>query len=295
MGEPELKSLVTEKLRAVEKKDYYELLGVTKGSSKPEVQKAYFELAKKLHPDRLAKFDLGPVKDDASRLFKELSDAYNTLMDPRRRGKYEKENPGSGEVRAPSSTSTQELLQKAAEPQIGDKEAAKIFCHKGMMLMRKGAFADAETLLGRACEADEENARYALQLGWAIFQNPAREKTKRLLEARKHLERAVTEDAENPEAHYFMARYWKEAGQPDQSRTHLEKALKFRENYIEAKRELRLLDMRSRKPGGSRSASSSAKGKGQGQGKGKGKTRVGKGESEGRWPFGLDKLFKRKK
>lgn len=52
------------------KKDYYSVLGVAKNSSAKEIKKAYYQLAKKYHPDT-TKGD-----PDCSRKFQEVSEAY---------------------------------------------------------------------------------------------------------------------------------------------------------------------------------------------------------------------------
>ncbi|OUW07132.1 MAG: hypothetical protein CBD19_04865, partial [Gammaproteobacteria bacterium TMED159] len=49
------------------KKDYYDVLGVSKGASKDELKKAYRKLVMKFHPDR------NPDDEQASEKFKELS------------------------------------------------------------------------------------------------------------------------------------------------------------------------------------------------------------------------------
>ncbi len=286
MANEEILQLIKEKARAAEENDYFELLGIAPDASKPEVQKAYFDLAKQLHPDRIAKYDLSDVGVEPARIFKTLSDAYNTLMDPKRKQKYLQSNPPKGAGAGDSEAdvrSTQELLRsKPSDPGISEKEAAKIFYHKGMMAMRKGGFSDAEDFLTKAVTQDDENARYSLQLGWAIFQNPDRPEVERLRESRPHLEKAVGKDPKNPEAHYYMARHFKLAGDKVSCRKHLVMALKFRNKYIEARRELRLLDMRAgKKPAPS--------------GKNKGRAAPADADREGRWPFGLDRLFKKKK
>ena len=146
--------------------------------------------------------------------------------------------------------------------------------------MKKGAYGDAEKFFERALAAEPDNARYNLQMGRALFQNSERSNSERLSLAREHVDRALKGDEENAEAHYYMARLYKESGQMDKCREHLEASLKRRPNFIEVKRELRLLEMRSKK---------GAKG-----GSPRKKTRNTKTAGEKRLPFGLDRLFKRK-
>ena len=60
-----------------EKKDYYEVLGVSKSATDEEIKKAYRSLAKKYHPD-LNKDN----PEEAAAKFKEVSEAYEVLKDP---------------------------------------------------------------------------------------------------------------------------------------------------------------------------------------------------------------------
>lgn len=65
-----------------ERKDYYELLGVSKGASAEEIKKAYRKLALKYHPDK------GGGKE-AETKFKEINEAYQVLSDPKKRQTYD--------------------------------------------------------------------------------------------------------------------------------------------------------------------------------------------------------------
>jgi len=64
------------------KRDYYEVLGVSKTSSMDEIKDAYRKLAMQYHPDR----NKAP---DAEEKFKELSEAYAVLSDPEKRSQYD--------------------------------------------------------------------------------------------------------------------------------------------------------------------------------------------------------------
>jgi len=64
------------------KRDYYEILGVSKNASKEEIKDAYRKLALQYHPDR-------NKSPEAEEKFKELSEAYAVLSDDEKRGQYD--------------------------------------------------------------------------------------------------------------------------------------------------------------------------------------------------------------
>ena len=66
-----------------DKRDYYEVLGVSKGASDTEIKKAYRQLAKKYHPD------VNPGDKNAEAKFKEVNEAYEVLSDADKKAKYD--------------------------------------------------------------------------------------------------------------------------------------------------------------------------------------------------------------
>ena len=66
-----------------EKRDYYEVLGVSKDASEDEIKKAFRRQAKKYHPD------LNPGDKQAEQKFKEVNEAYDVLSDKSKRTRYD--------------------------------------------------------------------------------------------------------------------------------------------------------------------------------------------------------------
>src|SRR3984957_11866473 len=68
---------------AVQFRDYYETLGVSKTASEDEIQSAFRKLARKYHPD------VAKDKKNAEEKFKQINEAYEVLSDPEKRKKYD--------------------------------------------------------------------------------------------------------------------------------------------------------------------------------------------------------------
>src|SRR5205809_7460705 len=67
-----------------QKRDYYEVLTVTRDASEEEVKRAYRKLAVKFHPDK------NPNDPHAEEKFKELGEAYDVLIDADKRAAYDR-------------------------------------------------------------------------------------------------------------------------------------------------------------------------------------------------------------
>src|SRR2546422_739351 len=70
----------------MDKRDYYDVLGVQKGAGKDEIKSAYRKLALQYHPDR-------NKSPEATERFKEISEAYAILSDDEKRNQYDQFGP----------------------------------------------------------------------------------------------------------------------------------------------------------------------------------------------------------
>ena len=66
-----------------DKRDYYEVLGVSKNATENEIKHAYRKVAKKYHPDA------NPGDKEAEEKFKEAAEAYEVLSDPEKKARYD--------------------------------------------------------------------------------------------------------------------------------------------------------------------------------------------------------------
>lgn len=84
------------------KKDYYEVLGVSKDASDEEIKRSFRRLAKKYHPDV-------NKEDGAEEKFKEIGEAYAILSDPNKRKQYDQFGHAAFEGGGPSGFNSQDI------------------------------------------------------------------------------------------------------------------------------------------------------------------------------------------
>jgi len=103
------------------KRDYYEILGVSKSASADEIKKAYRKVAMQFHPDR------NPGDKEAEEKFKEAAEAYEVLSDADKKAKYDRYGhaafaPGSGGFSGSSNVNMEDIFS-----QFGDIFGEDIF------------------------------------------------------------------------------------------------------------------------------------------------------------------------
>ncbi len=160
--------------------NYYDILGINVDSSPEEIRDAYFDYAKKYHPDRIASTSGSEIKDKANVIFSEINRAYDTLSDENKRHKY-----NINELRT-SSDSVSDLDKSL--------ERASTLYRKAKTLFNQKKYWEATTLLEEATRLNPQKGSYFLLLGMSQMSIPSM-----IRSAEKNLTKSTTLDPWKPE------------------------------------------------------------------------------------------------
>ncbi len=216
----------------MKKKDYFEVLGVSKSASTEEIKKAYFSLAKQFHPDRLYSEASAEVRNLAEELFGLISEASEVLSDEKQRERYLDEL-SSGAKRHVSSEVSKILT------------AEGVF-QKGEVALRKRDYDKARRLFGEAVKLCPDEGEFHAFLGWSLFQSDPKDEDI-VSEARDELNQAISLNPKVDKAYLFLGYIYKAMNYKEMAEHEFEKAIQCNPDCTEALRELRLISMRRKK------------------------------------------------
>ncbi len=122
------------------KRDYYEVLGVSRDAPEREIAKAYRKLAVRYHPDS------NPGDEEAGRKFKEAAEAYEVLSDSQKRNQYDRFGHAGLEGNGSHFSSAEDIFAAFGEF-FGGSMFGDIFGRAGADRVRKGADLRADLTL----------------------------------------------------------------------------------------------------------------------------------------------------
>jgi tetratricopeptide (TPR) repeat protein len=231
----ELGLQLEKRLKEAEKQNYFELLGIGKDASDAEIRKVYFKLAKDFHPDRLRNISNEQSRRNGELLFGRMSEAYNTLVDSKKREEYV-----AGVTMGMDSNDATEKAGKILESEALFQRARNI--------VKQGDLRKAKELLDKAIELHADEPEYQLYLGWCLYKLGVSEKNSANAQKGKKLIEQHKEARKNLDSgYYFLAEIALIENNLNQAIQLFNKVLEINPKSHEAERQLRLIEMRREK------------------------------------------------
>lgn len=218
--------------------NHYSLLGIEQGASEAGLRSAYFDLAKKLHPDRLHAIGMKAQTQDAQRLFAAINKAFAVLSNPKERHQY-------GKVLAAGGEKAYRKSQQAAEDLAMKTLAAEEHFHLGEMALRRDQFATAEREFAQAKDLSPDESEYLALYAWAFYCN-ASDRISAESEAMKYMSSALLKGPKSLTTRLYHAKLLKLLGRGEESIASFRKVLELNPGNREAELELRLLSKRNK-------------------------------------------------
>jgi curved DNA-binding protein CbpA len=216
--------------------DHFTLLGLPQTASPDEIQKTYFMLARKLHPDRLSAIGVADDARNAQRLMAEINAAFAVLNDPAKRDEYLSILARGGEaaIRAEET--------RADDMAMRVMRAEEIF-RQGEMALRRDQLPQAIEAFKEAVALQPNEAEYQALLAWAQFAS-ATDKNALANPTRKALTKAIEANERSVTARFYLGRVERMLGKEKEALDHFREVLRIKRNHTEAASEARILEQR---------------------------------------------------
>jgi len=217
---------------------HYEVLGIAKESEPAEIKRAYYELARRYHPDRFrTQVELHARIESA---FARITQAYDTLGDVGPRANYDSKLEARARGRVPAGSTpptTPQAPPPAGTPKVEADEAilsgqqrAENNFKEGLAALKQGQTNIAIGLLSAAARLAPNVARYRAQYGHALA---AHENTRRLAEV--ELQAALKLEPDNAKYRVMLAQLYQDLGFSHRARGEAERAIALDPNNSTAR------------------------------------------------------------
>jgi curved DNA-binding protein CbpA len=218
-----LSSQLDDMLMRFETDSLYEILSAPADASPDQIQAAYYDLAKQLHPDRFQSGDFPEnIRLKAEKVFSSINEAYVTLRNPNSRALYD-------ETRlAKESKVEAELKARGGSKSEDEKTAAALF-REGRSLLAGGNFEKAVERLKGSVWLYPEKAVYHHYLGVALSEIPKLRKS-----AEQHLLKALELDKTSADSRLELAKLYIKVSLPRRAEQQLQEFMRWDPENIKA-------------------------------------------------------------
>ena len=194
---PEIEITLDDYLECVERaQSLYEVLGIPNQAKPTGIRQAYFNLAKRFHPDRFHRED-PEIKRRIENAFTQIAQAHETLRNPDSRKRYD--------VRLEQEVKDRELFKSAGDDTARpaqESQASGDF-ERGFALQLRGEFEAALPYLARAVHYSPRNARYRAFYGKALSYDENKKH-----KAEQELQSAIKFEPENASFRIMLAEFF---------------------------------------------------------------------------------------
>jgi curved DNA-binding protein CbpA len=253
-AETDPRAAVEELLERARGATHYMVLGVARSATPDDIKRAYYSLARRLHPDRFRRDADETQRQQIDAAFAKIAQAYETLKDASRRAAYDLKLSKQREDDARAAEEARAKRRAEGEAAAGKREDATTrgASHKsardasqrsslpadaeqkfqqGLAALRRDDVAQAVSLLGEAARREPKQARYRAYFGAAL----ARDKMTRR-QAESELQAAISLDAGNAAYRVMLAELYAEVGLRRKAEAELERALALDPAHAAARR-----------------------------------------------------------
>lgn len=227
-------ALVSEKLQILNAGgNHYEALGLSENAPDSAVRQSYFQLARRLHPDRLQALGVEGMDAEIQTVFASINEAFKILSNPKQLAHYKKVLAAGGEKAfAADQAKAEELASKIFE--------AEEHFHVGEMALRRDQYGTAENAFAKACELRPEESEYQALFAWAMYCN-ASDRAAAEGDAMGKMSSALLKSPNSVTTRLYHAKLLKLLGRDEEAIASFKKLLQMSPEHREAQLELRVL------------------------------------------------------
>lgn len=205
----------------------FERLGLPFTATMEEIDARFKELAKKLHPDTIARKGLSSMLQAAQEAFSRLTEAYDLLKNEQTREKYRKSE------------------SKEDDSEVRRVLEAEMLYQKGIIHYRRREYDLAEQAFLEARQKHEDGSHLAMW-AWLRYINPGNDKKAVREEVKAALQKAVQLTPREADFYFYLGKVCADMDQIASARQYFIRAVELNNDHIEAARELRLLERRQK-------------------------------------------------
>ena len=227
-----LRIAVQDMAQKLDRLTHFEALGVSQNATSDEVSLAFVRAARRFHPDRLSSAGLQDLQPTAERILARINEASMVLGDATRRAEYV------------ASLNAGPQGASASLPTVLEAENSFL---KGEVFLKKGEFARAIECFSMATQGNPSEPQYRAYLAWARFDDPRTRKEAVVRETIKVMEGVVHDRPRFARGYYWLGLLWKFLNESVKAERAFREAVNVESSFIDASRELRLIEMRKSK------------------------------------------------